>query len=128
MYKFYYNNILLFNMRIKKGLSIMSTLNCADNTGARIIQIIGVKNYRGRLGRLLRGGAGDIILVISKKGKIHMRNKIHIAVIIRQKSSQKRDSGETFYFQDNAAVLLNKKMELRGSKIYGPVSNECISR
>ncbi len=49
---------------------------------------------------------------------------MHTAVIIRQRRTWRRKDGVTLYFEDNAAVIVNMKGEMKGSAITGPVSKE----
>jgi len=46
-------------------------------------------------------------------------------VIIRQKKLFRRREGVFLYFEDNAAVLVNPKGEMKGGAITGPTSKEC---
>ena len=52
------------------------------------------------------------------------RGDVHRAVIVRTKKEVSRPDGRYVRFDDNAAVLLNKKRELLATRINGLVSNE----
>ena len=46
------------------------------------------------------------------------------AVIVRQRKPWRRKDGTTIFCEDNAAVILNNKKEVRGNGINGPVAKE----
>ena len=60
-------------------------MNCADNTGAKTLEIISVYGYKGRQNRLPAAGAGDLVMASCKKGKPELRKKVVPAVIVRQR-------------------------------------------
>jgi len=113
---------------ITKSLSKGSRLVCADNTGARELQIISVKNYRGTRRRQPKAGVGDIVVVSVKKGDPDMRRQVLDAVIVRQKKPFKRPDGTRVMFEDNAAVIIDENEEPRGTEIRGPIAREVADR
>jgi large subunit ribosomal protein L14 len=50
------------------------------------------------------------------------------AVIVRTKQSLRRDSGMSIRFDDNAAVIINKDNNPRGTRVFGPVARELRDR
>ena len=81
-----------------------SILNVADNTGAKKIMVIRVLGgSKRRFGRI-----GDVVK----------------AVIVRTKKETRRADGSYIKFDDNAAVVLNTALEMRGTRIFGPVARE----
>jgi large subunit ribosomal protein L14 len=98
-------------------------LKVADNTGAKAIQCIKVLGgSKRRYARL-----GDIIIASVKMTLSNTQVKkkdIVRAVIIRTKKEQKRRDGSAIRFDDNAAVLINKEGNPRGTRILGPVAYE----
>ena len=60
-----------------------------------------------------------------KKGKPELRKKVLQGVIIRQRKAIRRREGHFLYFEDNAAVIVNPKGDMKGSGITGPVAKEC---
>jgi large subunit ribosomal protein L14 len=113
---------------ITPGLNTRTRLECADNTGARILEIIAVKGYRGRKNRMPRAGLGDIIICSVKKGTPEMRKQIVHAVVIRQRQEFRRPNGMRVRFEDNAAVITDEKGEIKGTEIKGPVARETAER
>jgi len=113
---------------ITKALSKGSRLVCADNTGARELQIISVKNYRGTRRRQPRAGIGDVVVVSVKKGDPDMRRQVLDAVVVRQKKPYRRPEGTRVKFEDNAAVVIDDNQEPRGTEIRGPIAREVADR
>lgn len=113
---------------VSKSLPIGATLNCVDNTGAREIQIISVKGYKGVRRRIDVAGVGDLVVASVKKGTADMRREIVNAVIIRQKKEFMRVDGLRVKFEDNAAVIITPEGVLKGSEVRGPVAKEAADR
>jgi len=55
--------------RITRPLQLKSRLVCADNSGAKELELIAVKSYKGRLRRLPKAGIGNVVICSVKKGK-----------------------------------------------------------
>jgi large subunit ribosomal protein L14 len=91
---------------------------CADNTGAREVQIVSVFGYHGVRRRQPKMGLGDIATVSVKKGTPDMRQKKEI----------RRPNGMRITFEDNAMVVVDEKNEPRGTEIKGPVAREVAER
>lgn len=105
-----------------------SMLVPADNTGARRMQCIHVYGgYKKRYARL-----GDIIAVTLKEARPHTmvkKGEVHFAVIVRMHKETRRPDGSYIRFDDNAAVLIDKKSkEPIGTRIFGPVARELRQR
>jgi len=115
--------------RISNALHIGSYLIAADNSGAKIVKIIGVKKKKSRKGRQYSCGVGDWIKVSVRDGIPDMKGKVFDAVIIRQKKPFRRMTGERISFTDNAAVLLkDEKGNPKGTQIKGPIPKEISER
>ena len=71
-------------MRVALGLNTCSLINCADNTGAKNIYIVGVYGIHGRLNRLPKCSVGDMVLCSVKKGKPEFRKKGIIIVFLKK--------------------------------------------
>ncbi|MEM1578871.1 MAG: 50S ribosomal protein L14 [Archaeoglobaceae archaeon] len=113
---------------IPRALPTGAILVCADNSGARELQIISVIGYKGVRRRYPAAGIGDMVVVSVKKGLPEIRKQVHYAVIIRQKKDFRRPNGERIKFEDNAAVIVNEKGEPKGTEIRGPVAKEAAER
>ena len=65
-----------------RGLPVGARCICADNTGAKEVEIIAVKNYKGVARRLPSARVGDMVVVTVKKGTPEMRKQVLPAVVI----------------------------------------------
>ncbi|MEC8735599.1 MAG: uL14 family ribosomal protein, partial [Candidatus Thermoplasmatota archaeon] len=92
-----------------RGLPTSARLNVADNTGAKIVQILNILKLGGTMRRYPAGGVGDIAKVSVKKGTPETRRQMFNAVIIRQKRPFRRVDGTWVQFEDNACVITNEK-------------------
>ena len=113
---------------VTRVLPIGARLQCVANTGAREVEIVSVKGYKGVRRRLAIAGVGDMIIVSVKKGSVDMRKEVMTAVIVRQKKEYKRADGLRVKFEDNAAVIISPEGVLKGSEIRGPVAKEAAER
>jgi large subunit ribosomal protein L14 len=114
--------------RITKGLPVGARLDCADNSGAKIVQIIAVPRSGGHHRRYPSAGVGDYIFASVKKGTPEMRRQIVNAVIIRQRRPYRRPDGTVVQFEDNAAVIVAENGDTKGTDIKGPVAREAAER
>lgn len=114
--------------KITKTLQVGSSVKCIDNTGATEVKIISVKGYKGVSRKIPSAGVGSWIVCTVKKGEPKMRHEVVSAVIVRQKKEYRRKTGIRVKFEDNAAVLVNEKGEVRGTRIKGPVAKEAVER
>ncbi|MFH1823400.1 MAG: uL14 family ribosomal protein [archaeon] len=112
-----------------KGLNIGSMVTAADNSGAKIVRIVGIKRGKGRKGRQLSCGMADLVKVSVRKGLKEMKKQLFWAVVVRQKKEYRRLIGERISFEDNAVVLLkDKDGNPKGTQIKGPISREAADR
>ena len=91
--------------KISAGLQVASTLNCADNSGAKNLYMFAVNFTGARLNRLPKGSVGDIFLASVKKGKPELRKKVMPAVIIRQRKAFRRREGYFLNFEGKSTLL-----------------------
>lgn len=100
-----------------------SVLNVADNSGAKKILVIRVMGGSKRK----FGGVGDVVIGTVKEAIPRAevkKSEIVRAVIVRTRKEIRRKDGSYVRFDDNAAVLINKENEPRGTRIFGPVARE----
>lgn len=114
--------------KIPRALQTGSKMVCADNTGARIVQIVSVFGYHGVKNRQPKMGIGDLATVSVKKGTPDMKRKLVKAVVVRQKKEFRRPNGLRVSFEENAMILLNDNGDPRGTDIKGPVAREVAER
>jgi large subunit ribosomal protein L14 len=98
-------------------------LTISDNSGARramCIKVLG--GTRRRYARV-----GDIVVVAIKdaipNGTVK-KGEMARAVIVRTRKETRRKDGSYIRFDQNAAVLIDKQREPRGTRIFGPVARE----
>ena len=98
-------------------------LNVADNSGAKkIMDIRVVGGSRRSFGRI-----GDIVVASVKEATPNgnvKKGDVVKAVVVRTRKELKRADGSYIKFDDNAAVVLNANLEIRGTRIFGPVARE----
>lgn len=114
--------------KISKPLPVGARLVCADNSGAKELEIISVRGYKGVLNRFPSAGVGDLIVTSVKKGRPDLRNQIMLAVIVRQKKAYTRYNGAKIKFEDNAAVVVGDDGLPKGTEIKGAVAREATDR
>lgn len=103
-----------------------SRLQVADNSGAQELLCI----------RVLKKGAtyagiGDTIVAVVKKAQPNApvkKSDIVRAVIVRTKFSVHRPDGSIISFDENAAVIINKDGNPRGTRVFGPIARELRDR
>jgi large subunit ribosomal protein L14 len=117
-----------FKLYITRALPVNSIINCADNTGAKKLQIIQVNRYKGRLKRIPAASVGDHVVVVVKKGKPELKKQAFGGVIIRQKYPIRRVSGVRLSFEDNAAVIITPEGDMKGTDIKGAVAAEAAEQ
>ena len=103
-------------------IQMESSIQVADNTGARVAKMIGVIGKRSR-----SAGIGDVITA-------HVRESIPTAnvkkgevvraVVVRTASPIRRSDGSVLRFDGNAIVIIDKDKNPRGTRIFGPVARE----
>lgn len=115
--------------RVTRGLNVGSMMVAADNSGARIVRIAGVKHGKTTKGRQMPAKVGDWVKVSVRAGKPEMKGQVFDAVVIRQRKPYMRKTGERVCFEDNAVALLkDEKGNPKGTQIKGPVAREIQER
>lgn len=104
-------------------IQMQTILDVADNSGARKVMCIKVLGGSKRR----YAGIGDIIKVAIKdaapRGRVK-KGDVYNAVVVRTAKGIRRIDGALIKFDNNAAVLLNNKLEPMGTRIFGPVTRE----
>ena len=113
---------------ISKGLNVGSYLTCADNSGAKIVQIISVSGYKGRRKRIPKAGVASLVKITVKVGNPKVRKQMFNAVIVRQRQEFRRMDGMRVSFEDNAAVLTDAEGTPTATEVKGPVAREAVER
>ena len=104
-----------------------SRLKVADNTGAKEIMCIRVLGGS----RVRYGFVGDVIVAsvkVATPGGTVKKGEVVRAVIVRTAKEFVRADGSHIRFDDNAAVIISKENNPRGTRIFGPVARELRER
>jgi large subunit ribosomal protein L14 len=102
-------------------------LEVADNTGARDVmcnKVLGGSRRR-------TAGIGDVIICSVKSviaGSDIKKKAVVRAVVVRSKKPTRRADGSYIRFDGNAAVLIDKDNNPRGTRIFGAVARELRDR
>ncbi|MBI4449120.1 50S ribosomal protein L14 [Candidatus Woesearchaeota archaeon] len=114
---------------ITRGLQVQSRIEAADNSGAKIVKLISVVNYKGVHGRKPSAGVGDMCWASVVKGKPDIRKTVVPVVIVRQKMPYRRADGMRISFEDNAVVVLKDEAgNPKGTLFKGPMAKEVGER
>lgn len=101
-----------------------SILICADNSGAKKLNVIGVPGFS----KVRFASIGDVV-TCSVRGTTGIGTNVKDhevvkAVIVRTKKEVRRRDGSYIRFDDNAAVIVDKNKVPRATRIFGPVARE----
>ncbi len=114
--------------KIVKTLTTGTHLACTDNSGAKIVNIVGSLRYKGTRGRYPQVGVGDVVIASVRKGKPEMIKKVVKALVVRQKKEFRRANGMRIGFEDNAVVLVTDDFLPLATEIKGVVAREIAER
>lgn len=104
-------------------IQVETMLRVADNTGARELLCIRIKGGSRRR----YAGVGDIIVGAVKEatpGGTVKKGDVVQAVVVRVKKVYGRRDGTYIGFDENAAVIIDRQNNPRGTRIFGPVGRE----
>ena len=106
-----------------------SRIEVADNSGAKVVQVIGILGGSTARGRLTRRTArvGDRVVCSVKKAlpnsDIKAGDKVR-AVVVRTRYPTRREDGSYVRFDSNACVLIWDDGNPKGTRIFGAVARE----
>nr|ALO21502.1 ribosomal protein L14 [Lobochlamys culleus] len=115
--------IKIIYYKILKMIKPQSYLNVADNSGARKLMCIRVLggSYRES------GNIGNVIIAVVKDALPNMpikKSDVVRAVIVRTSKGLRRENGMIIRFDENAAVIINKEGNPKGTRVFGPIARE----
>ena len=108
-------------------IQMETMLNVADNSGAKRVKCIKVIGGSKRR----YAGIADVFIGAVQEatpGGNVKKGDIVRCVIVRTAKETRRKDGSYIKFDQNAAVLVNKDGEPRGTRIFGPVARELRDR
>jgi large subunit ribosomal protein L14 len=111
-----------------KGITTKTQCVCADNSGAKIVEVISVFKSKTRNRQLPSAGIASLVNVVVKKGTPSTKKKIEKAVVVRVKKEYRRKNGVRICFEDNAVVLTDNKGLPKASEVKGCVAKEVGER
>lgn len=104
-------------------IQLRTILKPADNTGAKRLMVIRVHGgSKRRFGRI-----GDIVTAVVDQADpngIVKDSEIVKALIVRTRKEKRRPDGSYVRFDDNAAVIISKDGNPRGTRVFGPIARE----
>jgi len=106
-----------------------STLNVADNTGAKVayvIRVLGAKTARGRSTRPTASIGDRVVLSVKRSlpGSDMKTGSIVKGVVVRAAYPVRRRDGSYVRFDNNAVVLIDESGNPRDMRIFGAVARE----
>jgi len=114
---------------LTRGIHQGTILVAADNSGARRLKVISVRNAKGRKKRYPAASLGDLVACSVVEGKEDIRKTVVQVVVIRQKMIFRRRDGTHVSFEDNAGVLIKDDLgNPKGTLIKGPLAKEASER
>jgi large subunit ribosomal protein L14 len=104
-------------------IQVQSTLQVADNSGARRVMCIkvlgGSKKKFAEIGDIIKVSVKEAI----PRGKVKKKDVL-FAVVVRTKKGVRRADGSVIRFDAPAVVILNNQKQPIGTRIFGPVTRE----
>lgn len=104
-------------------IQVGSTINVADNSGAKKLKVIGIPGYSKKR----FAGVGDIVTCAvdgaSSRGVVQDHSVVK-AVLVRTRKEKRRRDGSYIRFDDNAGVVIDKDKQMIGTRVFGPVARE----
>ena len=100
----------------------------ADNSGAKIGRIIGIKGKsNAKIAKI-----GDTVVlsvqVAIPRGMVK-KHQVENAVVVRTKKEQRRKDGTYIKFDENAVVLIEGAKNLpKATRVFGPIARELKDR
>lgn len=106
-----------------------SKVDVADNSGAKVAQVIRVLGGSTGRGKYTRktAGVGDRVIVTIKKALPNGEVKEHqicTAVVVRTRHRTRRPDGSFVRFDRNAVVIIDPEGNPKGTRIFGAVARE----
>ncbi len=104
-------------------IQLRTMTNIADNTGAKLAQVIKVLGGHHRK----YASIGDVVVVTIKQATPKGTVKTHAVekgVVVRVKKEIRRKDGSYIRFDENAIVIINKDGAPKGTRVFGPIARE----
>lgn len=103
-------------------IQLRTMLKPADNSGAKILMVIGVSHRIGKT-----ASVGDVVRCVVRgadpSGSVSDKEKVKV-LVVRTKKEIRRKDGTYVRFDDNAGVIIDKHGLPKGTRILGPIARE----
>ena len=66
-------SVVDFRLYVTRSIPVGARIVCADNTGAKILEVVNVHGHKTRVSRLPAAAVGDFCNVVVKKGPAELR-------------------------------------------------------
>ena len=100
-----------------------SYVNVADNTGAKRLMCINIPGGTGKLKARLGEQFTGVVKGANPNGTVK-DGEVVKAVLVRTRKEARRADGSYIRFGENAAVIVDKDKNPRGTRIFGPIARE----
>jgi large subunit ribosomal protein L14 len=100
-----------------------SYLAVADNSGAKRLMCINIPGGSGKLKARLGEQITAVVKGANPNGLLK-DGEVVKAVIVRTRKEARRADGSYIRFSENAAVVIDKDKNPRGTRIFGPIARE----
>ncbi len=119
-----------YRFHVTPGVFMNSMVPVADNSGARLVRVIGVVGAHAKTThrRIPGAGVGDMVVVVVREGRPELRKQIIRGIVVRQRRPFRRPDGTWVAFEDNAVAIVTPEGEPKGSEISGPIAMEAALR
>lgn len=110
----------------------LTQVKVADNSGARMLNVIQVLGEKKGRSFQKTGSVGDMVSASVRRAipnSNYKKGDVVHAVIVRTKKEFKRKDGSYIRFDDNAVAIITKETkEPKGTRVFGPVARELKDR
>ena len=102
---------------------LLTRLDVADNTGAKVVACIGVIGKKNKKCAEIGDVINASVKVSIPNGQVK-KGEVVRAVVVRTCKPIKRSDGVAIKFDRNAVVIIDKQGNPRGTRVFGPISRE----
>lgn len=104
-------------------IQLRTVMDVADNSGAKRVRVIKVMGgFHRRYGYI--GDTVKVAVIEALPDSSVKKGTVKTAVVVRTTKELRRENGTYVRFDNNAAVLVDDKNEMIGTRIFGPVGRE----
>ncbi len=105
-------------------VNVGTVLRTCDNSGATICRTIKILGNRKQPGSALLGDCISLAVQRARSDKKIKKHDVLRAVVVRMSRRTLRSNGLSFYSSLNRVIIIDKKKNPIGTRIFGPVTHE----